>query len=191
MGQGQASWGMSLEPVYENNRDKLDDVRPGAEAPMEVTLEGKYSFAASNALTDADEPYTPLEIVTGMNFASGNTSAYLLSGTREDWLSKYSCVPYCCELEIHNCPLFECPASTVSGEAYLFRYLRIPSPNCNLSGGTMSMSGKCHVIRPIVRRVTAQEFRDLYQLEGTEQPTERKVKPFEDWEYDSRSSLAD
>ena len=188
MSNGDASWQMTQAAQYELSRGKLDDVKYGDEAPMEVTVEGKYTYALSNAESEG-EPYTPLEIVTGMNFASGNTSAYIFNGTREDWLAEWSCVPYCFEIEIHDCPLFECPNATFPGEAYLFRYVRVEQPNAKFSDGKMSISGKCNVVRPLVRRVTATQFRTAY-FGGDDpgrQPVERDVKPFEDWACDSRS----
>ena len=187
MSNGDASWQMTQAAQYELSRGKLDDVKYGDEAPMEVTIEGKYTYALSNA-DNGSEPYTPLEIVTGMDFSSGNTSAYLFAGTRESWLAEWSCVPYCFEIEIHDCPLFECPLSTFPGEAYLFRYARVEQPNAKFSDGKMSINAKCHVVRPLVRRVTAADFRVAYGgLGDGVQPVERNVAPLTGWAVDARA----
>jgi len=182
-GEGNLTWTLSQEPVYELNRKELDDVSKGNASPLEVTFEGKATFVASSGT----EPHTVHEILTGYNFATGAKQFY---GTPETWLSEYGCPPYCCQLEFHSIPQLECPLSSALGEATLFRYFRASSIGWDTSSKRVSVRGMSHVKIPFVQRF---DFAAAYAAElGDEVLTEGELVPLKNlggtWPDDPRAS---
>ncbi len=154
-GEGNLEWTLAKDVEYEGDRKKLDDVTQGAESPLEVTLEGKLTFTASMG----NEPATVHEIVTGMDFATGQSK---FAGTAEPWLSSYGCPPYACELELHLIPQLECPTVEIPGEAHLFRFFRAPSIGWNISSKRTNCRGAAHVVAP---RIIRPDFFSIYSAE--------------------------
>ncbi len=147
-GEGNFTWSIAKNFDYQLDRGKLDDVRSGDEAPIDVSFQGKYTFCKSRG----NESYSPHEIIDGHDFEDGTV---LFNGAAENWLSEFGCPPYACELEFHNNPAMECPGTTAHGEAQLFRYFRAESIQCDARAGTIDVSGKCHILRPFIKRVDA------------------------------------
>lgn len=154
-GEGNISWTSAQEINYERDRKKLDDVNPGDEQPLEVSLEGKATFVTS--LTS--EPATIHEIIRGKDLA---TQTMKFKGTGEPWLINYGCPPYACELELHIIPQLECPTLEVLGEAHLFRFFRSPSIGWDPSTKRVACNGACHILDPYVIR---PNFFSLYSAE--------------------------
>lgn len=182
-GEGNMSWTLTDEPVYELNRKKLDDVSAGNESPLEVTFEGKATFVCSSGT----EPYTIHEILKGRNYTTG---AKMFYGKPETWLSAYGCPPYAAELELHLIPQLECPLSSVEGEAFLFRYFRASSIGWDISSKRVSVRGMAHITFPYVQRF---DFATAYATElADEMLTESELVPLVDlggtWTEDPRAS---
>ncbi len=149
-GEGNFTWNMTKNQEYMLDRGVLDDVRKGDEAPLEVSFQGKFTFTKTNG----DENYTVHEILDGHDFGDPDANPIFV-GAVENWLATYGCPPYAAELELHNNPAMDCPNTSAHGEATLFRYFRTDSINVDINGGTIDVSGKCHVLRPIPKRIDA------------------------------------
>jgi len=185
-GEGNFSYNENESFEYELDRGKLDDVNFGDEQPVSFSLEGKHTFVASQGT----ENKTIHEIIKGIDYGTLN---YQFQGTAETWLSDYGCVPYAFELELHIIPQLECPTLTIPGEAYLFRYCRVPSAEVSLSTRRVNIAnGEAHILRPFVLR---PEFATLYATElagGKLNPAD--LKPLQDlgqtdiWPADPREA---
>lgn len=151
---GNISWNINEEVNYERDRRKLDDVSAGDEQPLEVSFAGKSTFVQSNS----DEPATIHEIIKGRNFSTGG---WKFGGTAEEWLTRYGCPPYACELELQIIPQLECPLLEAEGEAYLFRYFRAPSVGWDASSKRVDVRGSCDILIPLVKRV---DYTALYDF---------------------------
>jgi len=155
-GEGNFSYTESEAFEYERDRGKLDDVNFGDESPVTFSLEGKATFVSSLSTENA----TIHEIVKGVDYA---TQLMKFAGTGEPWLQNYGCIPYAFEMELHIIPQLECPTLTVLGEAFLFRYSRIPSIELSMSTRRVNAgNGESHCIRPFVIR---PDFASIYAAE--------------------------
>lgn len=151
MGQSSLQWGEPLSPRYELDRGLLDDVRHGDEQPVDLTIEGKFTFGVSRGA----ENKTIHEIIRGKDRGNNqNTHGKVtMVGIMEPWLVANGCPPYAISVEVHNNPNILCPNSSAYGEAHLFRYFRCENPQVNFDTGMVNLSGKCNVTQPIERRV--------------------------------------
>lgn len=156
-GEGDFTFDPKTPFQYELDRGKLDDVRRGAEQPLEVSFTGKFEQAisvqrsgGSGIVTIYRNQLSILEALKGRMADGVSQHPWLVAGKgieREAWLG---CSPYCVTLELHNDLRHECPDSNMAGEAYLFRYFRSEGRNCSLKGGTIQVQGKCNMLRPHV-----------------------------------------
>jgi hypothetical protein len=204
-GEGNFTYTIRRNIIYELDRGKLDDVRRGDEAPMDITFGGKYEYvmsipAGSDPLrTDLANAYrnqlTIQEAVRGKKFDGSTAHPWLVPGLspsgveREPWLA---CTPYCTTLELHNDLRRECPdLLDTPGEAVLFRYFRAESVDNDTKAGTVAISGKANILRPNVLNPFPQGGTGpvywLYEIDPGEVPI-----PFlcpTDWPYDRRDPL--
>jgi len=156
-GEGNLTWTINDAPVeYMPDRGLLDDVRTGDQAPVDLSFEGKYTRIIRPVGTD---PYSIVEMVKGYEFQETNHQTYQLAGIREPWLvydstgaTQIACPPYACEIECHNNPQLQCGDIGILGEAHLFRYFRADSVAVDTRAGQISVSGKSHIIIPMIRR---------------------------------------
>lgn len=151
-GEGDVSWEESEAIEYTTDRDKLDDVRSGAESPLSVTFSGVFTHAFSLS----GEPLTPYEILRANRIAEYHPDSVCADfmGYQEPWLiAAGSCPPYATELELHINPRLRCPLNeTMQGSAYLFRFFRPEQHGVSISGGDFNVSGKCNVLIPTIVR---------------------------------------
>lgn len=179
-GDGSLTHTINKSYDYKKSRGKLDDVRRGEEQVLDVGFEGKFTAMVANTGAGPDETYALHEVFEGVEYLETDHGEAKFAGTRESWLAAYGCPPYCVDLEIHNNPRMDCPASDAVGEAQLLRYFRSTSIAADFSTGMVNISGECHILRPMVRRPQPGTFPGNYT-------TEADAAPFEDWADDPRA----
>jgi hypothetical protein len=157
-GEGNFNYTIRRNFTYELDRGKLDDVRRGDEAPLDVSFGGKYEYIQSinpgvdPLKTDLANAYrnqlTLQEAMRGKRFDPALTHPWVDAGVeREEWLA---CSPYCTALELHNDLRRECPdLLNVPGEALLFRYFRAEAVDNDTKAGTVAVTGKADILRPL------------------------------------------
>ena len=156
-GEGTFNFTIHKNMTYELDRGKLDDVRHGDEAPIDVSFGGKYeSIMSAPAVSNPAIPalrslyrnqLTIPEALRGKMFDGVTTHPWNnVNLERENWLT---CTPYCVALELHNDLRRECPDTTALGEALLFRYFRAESIDPDMKAGTLSVTGKANILRPM------------------------------------------
>lgn len=167
-GEGNLTWTINDAPIeYMPDRGLLDDVTSGDEAPLDLSFEGKFSRIVRPA--GDPEPLTIAEMVKGYKYGETDHGQMALAGLREPWLvfdsagtNQISCPPYACELEFHNNPKLECgPINGLLGEAHLFRYFRADTVGVDIRAGQISISGKCHIIIPMVKAAYEFAYSDI------------------------------
>jgi len=177
-GEGNFTYTVTRNFNYELDRGKLDDIRRGDEAPLDITLGGKYEYVqsvpagidptASDLLNAYRNQLTIQEAMRGKKFDGGVTPhPWVAAGVeREPWLD---CTPYCTALELHNDLRRECPdLTTVPGEALLFRYFRAEAVDHDVSAGTVSVTGKANILRPMALNPLPANW--LYQVNPGDVP---------------------
>lgn len=119
---------------YKKNRGLLDAVREGDEEPLEVSFEGRFNAIVSSS---GDEV-----TVTEFLEKEGAASAYTTTGT--------ACEPDAVDLVLevsHDC-------GSVEDEVVTFEQFRFESIGGDFKAGTISVSGKCNVVKPSAVRTT-------------------------------------
>ena len=184
LAEGNLSANVSKQFEYKSNRMKLDDVRRGADVPLDVSISAKFTFMLSNFSGDGSGPeenYSLHEILEGVEYGANEDHGQpKFRGTREPWLSAFGCPPYCCDIEIHDNPALECPDTEAIGEAYLLRYFRAEGIPADFSSGVINISGKCHIIRPMVMRCAGPEGTSPSGYPNFTYTREEDAEPFGD-----------
>jgi hypothetical protein len=136
IGDGNVTYTESSEYEYDLDRDILDTVREGAQVPIDVSIDFVYEF-----------------ITTGTGEEISVMDALKKKGGAAEWRSSSAdpCEPYAVDIEIVYTPL--CVTSEI--ETTVFPEFRSESREVDFSEATISVSGRCNVIEPIVTR-TAQ-----------------------------------
>lgn len=189
-GDGSMNWTINKNYQPMMNRGRLDDIRRGDDALLDVTFDGKYTFALSNYAGDGSGPeenYTLHEILEGVEYGIQDHGEPKFQGTRESWLADYGCPPYCCELELHNNPALDCPDTTAIGEAKLFRYFRATSIQVSYDTGMCNVSGQCHILRPMVMRCAGPLGTSPAGYPKFAYSKESDAAPFTTWPDDPRA----
>jgi len=185
-GEGNFTATLNDAPEYMGDRGKLDDVRFGDEAPMDVSFEGKFTGLRlpPYPINDPLMTYSLAELITG-KLMDVSTYGTRLAGLPEPWLvaepggaTLTACIPYCTWLEVHLNPKLSCPDLTIEGEAQLYQYFRAPSINIDFDAGQISVTGNAHILVPQAQRVefTYTNIADAAPLDPAE------------WAYDPRDS---
>lgn len=156
-GEGNFTYTIRRNFTYELDRGLLDDVRRGDEAPLDISFGGKYEYILSipvptpSGATPLRDAYvnqlTLQEALRGKILDGVSAHPWITAGIeREPWLV---CTPYCTVLELHNDLRLECPDVDVPGEALLFRYFRAEAVDHDVKAGTVSVTGKANILRPM------------------------------------------
>lgn len=156
-GEGNFTYNLTRNFNYEMDRGRLDDVRRGDETPIDITIGGKYEYVQSVPVATGDasplldayhNQLTLQEAFRGKMFDGVTTHPWVAAGIeREAWLV---CTPYCVALELHSDLRRECPDVDTPGEASLFRFFRAESVEQDTSAGTVSITGRANILRPLV-----------------------------------------
>jgi len=133
IGDGNITYTENRTYEYMLDRGDLDTVREGDQVPLDVRLECTYEHIT----TGTSETITPLDALKGIGAASG-------------WVSSSTdpCEPYAIDIEVEHDP----PCGTVQTETTLFPDFRADSKEANFQDATISLTGKCNVIEPVVTR---------------------------------------
>lgn len=134
IGDGNLTYTEHKEYEYQLDRGNLDTVREGNQVPMDVRIECVYEHIT----TGTGENITPLD-------------ALKRKGKASEWVSSADdlCEPYAVDVEIeHNVP-----CGTNQDEVTLFPDFRHETAEINLKDATISITGKCNAIEPVVTRV--------------------------------------
>lgn len=158
-GEGNFTATMNDSADYVTDRGKLDDVRFGDEAPMDISFEGKFVGLRLPPYPNSGATYSLEEMVTGKIMDNSDYGGKL-GGLPEPWLIAESptadltaCVPYCSWLELHINPRLSCPNQDIVGEAQLYRFFRAPTVQIDIDAGQVSVTGNAHILTPVVRRL--------------------------------------
>lgn len=133
VGDGNITYTENKNYEYETDRGSLDTVREGDEAPLDVNVDFVYEFI----VTGTAEAISPMDALKGKGGASG-------------WFSSSAdpCEPYAIDIEIVYTP--PCGGSEI--ETTLFPDFRPDSKEVDFGEASVSITGRCNVIEPIVTR---------------------------------------
>jgi len=133
VGDGNVTYTENRTYEYMLDRGDLDTVREGDQVPLDVRLECTYEHIT----TGTSETITPLDALKGI-------------GDADEWVSSSTdpCEPYAIDIEVEHDP----PCGTVETEITLFPDFRADSKEANFQDATISLTGKCNVIEPVVTR---------------------------------------
>lgn len=136
VGDGNITYTENKNYEYETDRGSLDTVREGDEAPLDVNVDFVYEYIT----TGTGEAITPMDAIKAKGGAS-------------EWVSASSdlCEPYCIDIEVEYTP--PCGGSEI--EITVFPDFRPDSKEVDFGEASVSVTGRCNVIEPIVTR-TAQ-----------------------------------
>jgi hypothetical protein len=137
VGEGNVTFKETSARTYELDKGRLDTVRNGDEAPVEVSLEFLWEWLKA----DTGLPPTPVD-------------ALKKRGEAADWVSSSAdpCEPYCVDIEITLAP--DCEDGS-KNEVILLPDFRVEELNYDLRAGQISVSGKCNVTEATITRVAA------------------------------------
>ena len=133
VGDGNITYTETRNYEYMLDRGDLDVVREGDQAPLDVKLECTYEHIT----TGTSEEISPIDALKGVGGASG-------------WVTSATdvCQPYAIDVEVEHVP--DC--GTSQKEITLFPDFRAESKEVNFKDATISLTGKCNVIEPVVNR---------------------------------------
>jgi hypothetical protein len=135
IGDGNITYTEHNEYNYLLDRDNLDTVKEGKEVPMDVKWDSVYEHIT----TGTSENISPMDALKGIGAAS-------------EWITyaEDPCEPYAVAIEVEHVP----PCGTTQGETTLFPDFRSETREVNFKDATISVTGKCNVIEPIVTRAS-------------------------------------
>ena len=133
VGDGNVTYTETRNYEYMLDRGDLDTVREGDQAPLDVKLECTYEHIT----TGTSEVISPVDALKGVGGAA-------------EWVTSAAdaCQPYAIDIEIEHAP--DC--GTAQKEFTLFPDFRAESKEVNFKDATISLTGKCNVIEPVVSR---------------------------------------
>lgn len=138
VGDGTLTYSETKNREYKLNRGKLDKVRNGDEAPLEVSLTLAWTYIKSAT----GEPPSPEECLKN----SGNASTWVSTGQ--------GCDPFAVNLVIKNAPT-ACVGETNPVETITFPEFRYEKLDHDAKAGTIATSGKCNALVPTIVRSAA------------------------------------
>lgn len=136
IGDGNLTYSEQYNYEYHLNRGRLDDVTAGDEAPMEVSFDFVWEYLSGDNSTGA------VPTIEEALKNTGNASGWVTSD-RED-----VCRPYAVDLEL----LYTPPCGSGDKELYIFPDFRPERFDHDLSGQSVTCSGKCNAQQPSVIR---------------------------------------
>ena len=133
VGDGNVTYTENRTYEYMLDRGDLDTVREGDQVPLDVRLECTYEHIT----TGTSETISPMDALKGI-------------GEADEWVSSSSdlCEPYAIDIEVEHDP----PCGTAQTEITLFPDFRADTKEINFQDATISLTGKCNVIEPVVDR---------------------------------------
>ena len=136
IGEGNITWTERRNIDYVLNRGTLDEVREGDQVPVEVSMDFIFEYIKGGSAS-AGIPSVE-DAVKRLNAAAAWTS------TDAD-----ACRPFAVDIELANVPSPSGCGDTETITLADFRYEEIQH---DLRAATVSMSGRCNILRPTVVR---------------------------------------
>jgi hypothetical protein len=135
VGDGDVTYTENSEYNYDLDRGDLDTVREGDQVPMDVSFDIIYEHIT----TGTSETISPMD-------------ALKQKGSAVEWVSAATdkCEPYAVDVEITHDP----PCGTSQTEVTTFPDFRSESREVSFSDSTISVSGRCNAVEPIVQRTS-------------------------------------
>lgn len=126
VGDGDVSWSETRNFEYDLDRDRLDTVRLGEDAPLSVDM----AFTFEYVTTQSGKAVTPVD-------------ALKRKGEASEWVSSSDdlCEPYAVDIYIVHC----IPCGTDNDQDFLFPDFRWESLDYSLADASISVSGQCNV----------------------------------------------
>ena len=136
IGDGNITYTENSNYDYELDKGLLDTVREGDQAPIDVNVDFVYEFIT----TGTSEAITPMDALKKKGGAAG-------------WVSSSSdpCEPYAIDIEVEYTP--PCGGSEI--DTTVFPDFRPDTKEVDFGEASVSVTGRCNVVEPIVTR-TAQ-----------------------------------
>lgn len=139
VGEGNITWSESKPREFKMDRGRLDQVRNGDEAPMEVSVQLMYEeLTASDPSTD---PPTPEDVLKHR-------------GAAAEWVSTNTedpCAPYSINIRLRHIPP-NCTAVDIEQVVLpMFYYEKLDH---DPKAGTIACTGKCNVTEAQVTRIS-------------------------------------
>jgi hypothetical protein len=136
VGDGTLTYNETKNREYKLNRGRIDKVRNGDEAPLEVSLTLAWTYIKA---------YTTDTIPS-------IEDALKQRGVAAEWVSTgEGCDPYAVDLVIKNAPT-ACVGESYPVETIVFPEFRYEKLNHDAKAGTVSCDGKCNATEPEVTR---------------------------------------
>lgn len=135
IGEGNLSYTESRNMEYTLDRGMLDEVREGDQIPVDVTMDFIWEYLRGSSGTPTVE------------------DALKNRGEASDWVSSDTdaCRPYAVDIEITYSPS---PVTCGDMEIILLQDFRYEGLDHDLSGGSVSVTGRCNVTEATVTRQT-------------------------------------
>lgn len=146
VGEGNLTYTEKMTREYTLNRGVLDEVRNADQEPMDVKFEATWEYLTGPSATGS------VPTVEDVLKRRGHAAAWISSDSDP-------CRPYSVDLEIVYTP--DCsgdsssPAGTGDIETITLPDFRWEQIDHDISGGTLSFSGKCNAIEATVVRTPA------------------------------------
>jgi len=133
IGDGNITYTENTNYDYDLDRGVLDTVREGDQAPMDVNLDFIYEYIT----TGTGESITPMDAVKR-------------KGGAAEWVNAAAdpCEPYAVDIEVVYTP----PCGGAETETTVFPDFRADSKEVDLGEASVSVSGRCNTLEPIVTR---------------------------------------
>jgi len=138
IGEGNVTWTETTEYDTELERGDLETgtISAGDDQAMTVTT----AFTFESYTTGTNESVSPVDALKGV----GGASEWVTAGADE-------CEPYAIKLFAIHSPT--CPTGTKQQELFEFPEFRRTAVNPDFDAGTISITGTCKVVEPIVTRI--------------------------------------
>ena len=133
VGEGDVTYTEKNDYKYDLDRGDLDTVREGDQQPMDV----KFSLVYEHITTGTSEDISPMDALK----RKGGAAAWVSSATDK-------CEPYAIDVEVEHAP----PCGTSQSETTTFPDFRSESREISFKDSTITVSGKCNAVEPIVGR---------------------------------------
>ena len=133
IGDGNVTYTENTNYDYDLDRGVLDTVREGDQAPMDVNLDFVYEYIT----TGTGETITPMDAIKQKGGAS-------------NWYNSSAdpCEPYAVDIEVVYTP----PCGGAETETTVFPDFRADSKEVDLGEASVSVSGRCNTVEPLVTR---------------------------------------
>jgi hypothetical protein len=138
IGEGNLSYTRARTIEYVLDRGNLDEVREGDQVPLDVSFDFQWEYISG----------LPASAIPTIEEALAN------EGEASTWVSSdqgagAACRPYAVDIEITYLPT---PSTCGDQEIITFTHFRYESLDHDLRAGTVSVSGKCNILKPTAVR---------------------------------------